>query len=896
MKKQILVILALLLFSACQRPTATLAPAPTAPPTAEEPGLPAAAPTPADTEEPVDWRHVPSPKWEEQIIYFIMPDRFDDGDSSNNDQGAGEYDPADSRRYQGGDLAGITAHLDYIRGLGATAIWITPPVANQWWDPLVNYGGYHGYWAENFMAVDRHLGTLDEYQALSESLHQLGMFLIQDIVVNHTGNFFTYDGDFDPFDPVQNFILNLDSIPVTAPSQAPFDMNDLNNPEHAEAGIYHWTPRIGNFDNDTERRLYQLADLDDLNTRNPLVRDALRESFGFWIREVGVDGFRIDTIIYVEDEFWEDFHWSTDDAFPGVDLVAAQTGREGFFTFGEAFIGSGPMERSGDEEIAAYVGTDENPGMDAVINFPMYYTIRRVFGEGGATNDAAYRVNTALELYENPFIIPNFIDNHDVPRFLASGSLAGLQQAVQFMMTIPGVPVIYYGTEQAFDEQRAAMFAGGWGSGGEDHFDPDSPMYRHLAALSGIRLGNPLFIYGDFTELMTTADGPGVLAYSRALEGEQAIMIFNTADSPVIMTRLDTGLPAGTVLTNLYSLGNTDDLVVGAGGRITMPLAPREAMILMVSSETVEVSEIDAAVVFDPGIEGATFAEDFVVSGGMALPDTALLVIVDGDVTGAVEAVSEGDGRWAVTLAMTRFAAGVTEHSVFVYVPDAAYVSEALRFSTENPTYDVVVSVEDPADDFFGPEGAYILPADVSFGSQLDILAVELQAPGADLQITLTMAEITDIWGPVNGFDHVLFHVYVDLPDREGVTVLPRINAAAPEGFAWDVMAFVEGWNLAVYSSSGATAGEYGTALPAPISVVTDKDAGTVTITISGEALGDPSTYKGTKVYITTWDWDGTIGRYRPLEANAGPWTFGGGDGDVDPLIADEVGPVELVE
>ena len=894
MRKIIPVILALLLLTACTSPTATPAPSPTPFPT----NTPAAPPTapPAPTEAPVDWRHVPSPQWEEQIIYFIMPDRFNDGDPANSDQGAGEYDPADSRKYQGGDLAGITARLDYIQGLGATAIWITPPVANQWWDPLVNYGGYHGYWAENFMAVDAHMGTLADYQALSESLHQRGMYLIQDIVVNHTGNFFSYAGAFDPFDPLQNFFLNLGSIPVRAPSQAPFNMNDLGNPEHAAAGIYHWTPRIGNFDNDTERRLYQLADLDDLNTKNPVVRDALRESFGYWIDAVGVDGFRIDTIIYVEDEFWEDFHWSTDTEFPGVDLVAAATGREDFYTFGEAFIGSGALEDSGDIEIAGYVGTDEHPGMDAVINFPMAFTIRRVFGEGAATNDAAFRVNTTLALYANPYIQPNFIDNHDVPRFLASGSTAGLEQALQFMLTIPGVPVIYYGTEQGFDESRAAMFAGGWGSGGQDHFDPDSPMYAHIAALSEIRLGNPVFIYGDFTEYMSTSSGPGVLAYSRSLDGEQAVMIFNTADEPVLMAGLDTGLPPGTVLRNLYSRVFLSDLVVGADGLITMPLAPREAMILLVSDETVDVEAVAVDLAFDEGFAGAVFTADFVVSGGMALPDTALQVIVDGDLAGAFEAVSDADGRWSVTLPIRRFPAGVTEHSLAVYVPDAAYLSAPLAFSTENPTFDAVVMVADPADDFYGPAGAYSLPGDASFGGQLDIRAVEIAAPGADLQVTLTMDEITDIWGPANGFDHVLFHIYVDLPGREGATVLPRINAQAPEGFAWDAMVFVEGWNMAVYSSSGATANEYGTAVPAPVTVVTNKEAGTVTITISGEALGFPSTYAGTQVYITTWDWDGTIGRYRPLEAEAGQWTFGGGDGNVDPLIADAVGPVALEE
>ena len=88
--------------------------------------------------------HVPSPDWRDQVVYFAMIDRFDDGDPRNNDQGAGEYDPADGAKYSGGDLAGLMRRIAHLRGLGATALWITPPVANQWWDPPVGYGGYHG--------------------------------------------------------------------------------------------------------------------------------------------------------------------------------------------------------------------------------------------------------------------------------------------------------------------------------------------------------------------------------------------------------------------------------------------------------------------------------------------------------------------------------------------------------------------------------------------------------------------------------------------------------------------------------------------------------------------------------------------------------------------------------
>ena len=111
-------------------------------------------------------QHVPSPDWRDQIIYFLMIDRFDDGDRANNDQRAGEFDPADGAKYSGGDLRGVRDRFDYIQALGATGVWITPPVANQWWNPRSHYGGYHGYWATDFSKVDAHFGTLADYQAL----------------------------------------------------------------------------------------------------------------------------------------------------------------------------------------------------------------------------------------------------------------------------------------------------------------------------------------------------------------------------------------------------------------------------------------------------------------------------------------------------------------------------------------------------------------------------------------------------------------------------------------------------------------------------------------------------------------------------------------------------------
>ncbi|NOR28406.1 MAG: alpha-amylase, partial [Lutibacter sp.] len=344
--------------------------------------------------EPELLLHVPSPEWEDQVIYFLMIDRFNDGDQTNNNQNGGEFDQKDFRKFSGGDLQGIIDQLDYIQSLGATAIWITPPVANQWWDPINNFSGYHGYWAENFKEVDKHFGTLELYQQLSHEIHKRGMYLIQDIVLNHTGNYFQYNGGYDK-DSVELFYEdNKLSTPTTKPTQYPFNLNNPNNPEEKNANIYNWTPDILNYEDPFQKYNYQMAGLDDINTKNIKVREVLRDSYGYWVEVVGVDGFRIDTIIYVELDFWADFMNSLSTEAPGINQVAKNTGRANFLTFGETFIKSDPLLNKGDIEVASYMGSKEKPALNSMLNYPLYYTINRVFSQGLPTKFMEYRLNT----------------------------------------------------------------------------------------------------------------------------------------------------------------------------------------------------------------------------------------------------------------------------------------------------------------------------------------------------------------------------------------------------------------------------------------------------------------------------------------------------------------------
>jgi glycosidase len=383
-------------------------------------------PLPGKKSPPAPGRlHVPSPDWRDQIIYFVLTDRFADGDPGNNDQGAGEFAAGQASRYNGGDLRGLLQRLDYVQGLGATALWITPPVANQWLDPSGGYAGYHGYWAEHFMQVDRHLGTLDDYRALSRALHGRGMYLVQDIVLNHTGNYFSYRDRWRAGDPAHGWEAHDRTPPQARPSQAPFDRNDPRDPAQRAAAIYHWTPDVADYTDPQQESNFQMSGLDDLNTENPAVLRALRRSYAHWIREVGVDAFRVDTAFYVPQQAFADFLHARDARAPGVLRVARTTGRRQFHVFGEGFGIDKPLQDQAAHKIEGYMtGADGRALLPGMLNFPLYGALGDVFARGRPTADLGHRIHAGQRLHARPHLMPSFVDNHDVDRFLAGGSTA----------------------------------------------------------------------------------------------------------------------------------------------------------------------------------------------------------------------------------------------------------------------------------------------------------------------------------------------------------------------------------------------------------------------------------------------------------------------------------------
>lgn len=851
--------------------------------------------TTANDQKDAQYQQIASPEhWEDQVIYFVMTDRFNDGDPSNNDQGAGEYDPQSLAKYSGGDLRGIEQKIDYIKGLGATAVWITPPVENQWWDPVNQYGGYHGYWARNFMKVDPHVGTLDDYKSLSRQLHKNGMYLIQDAIVNHMANCFYWDNpqsEYDPNHPTNNVKVVANAQPACGPTQAPFDQWDPRNPDHVAANIFHWTPKIMDYNDPNQEQNYQMSDLDDLNTDNPVVVKAIKDSYAYWIKNVGVDALRLDTAFYVTPGFYDEFMHSSDATSPGMMAAAKAAGKNNFYAFGEGFGIDMPYENTQARKIDKYM-SDPNTGkaiLPGMINFPMYGSMLNVFAKGQPTAELGYRMRNQMTQHARPHLMPNFLDSHDVDRYLTGGSEKSLRQGLMFMMSSPGIPVIYYGTEQGFTEQRGAMFSGGYQSGGKNHFDTTAPLYTYMAEVTKMRKDYPVLSRGIPTVLKENASSDGAFAYRMDYNGQSMLVVFNTSDSAVLMDNVDTGLLEGAELKLIKSLttGATDS-VIGKNGRLTMALPARAGMVFNVSGNRLPVPGAGVAMTVN-AISTDIKTTDFAI-GGTATGVSQVKIVVDGILDDA-QTVAVNNGLWTATVPIAGMVDAAVTHTVVAYDATSSQLSNSASFKVQ-ASWTLLATHNDVASDDNGPLGTYHYPTDNSWGTnhQGDIRKVTLEGSGPVLRIGVTTNQITKTWNPANGFDHVAFSIYVDVPNKTGLSLMPGQNTHVPTGMDWDLKIRTHGWANVMYSTTGATATQDGAAIIPAAKVEVDENTNTVYFTVSKKALGLSSSLSGVKVYATTWDYDGG---YRGLSPTTQQWQFWGGAA-TDPLVLDDT-PVLVV-
>ena len=523
---------------------------------------------------------------DQEVIYFVLPDRFDNGDPGNDRGGlTGDrlvtgYDPTHKGFYHGGDLKGLTRKLDYIQGMGITAIWFAPVFKNK---PVQGpkgdeSAGYHGYWITDFTTIDPHFGTEAEFKGFVDAAHARGIKVYMDIIVNHTADVIQYReaGDYSyrskadfPFSrrggvagaPINPGFLG-DHRPGPAnwakladPSFAytPFVPTGeervkvpawLNDPTY-----YH---NRGNSNWVGESALYgDFVGLDDLATEHPRVVSGMIAIYSSWIDRFGIDGFRIDTAKHVNAEFWQAF-------IPAMQARAKAKGIPNFHIFAEV--------ATGDPDPALLARWSHIANLTAPIDMAFAAAAQRAVS-GKAGTEVLARMFEDDPIYKGgekaALRLPTFLGNHDFGRFsmFVKQANPGISQdellartmlGHAMMLTLRGVPTIYSGDEQGFvsdgNDQlaREDMFAskvaayndndliGTDATTAQANFDVRHPLYRLIAELSAVRRSTPA-LTGGLQKIRAFSDKPGLLAISRfdPKTGREVVLVFNTSAGPI---------------------------------------------------------------------------------------------------------------------------------------------------------------------------------------------------------------------------------------------------------------------------------------------------------------------------------------------------------------------------
>ncbi|GAA1032138.1 hypothetical protein GCM10009557_29670 [Virgisporangium ochraceum] len=514
----------------------------------------------------------------DENFYFVMADRFENGDTANDTGGlSGDYlttgfDPTRKGFYNGGDLKGLLNRIDYVRGLGTTSIWLTPSFKNK--AVQLEDGpsaGYHGYWITDFTQIDPHLGSNADLKALVDAAHRKGMKVYFDIITNHTADVIGYDtGARKPY-------VGKDVAPYRTAAGQPFDDRDyagsnrfpplsptasfppgytpVLQPGEENLKQPAWLNDVTLYHNrgDTtftgENSYYgDFFGLDDLFTEHPRVVRGMIDIYKTWIRDFGVDGFRIDTMKHVNDEFWQAFG-------PEVLQYARSQGKREFFMFGEVF----DTTKSFTSQF-----TTKNR-MQSVLDFPFQEAARGFASKGAPTNSlgAFFQADDwYTDADSNVYQLPTFLGNHDMGRigsFVKADNpgatdaeyLARDLLAHQLMYFSRGNPVIYYGDEQGFtgpggdQDARQTMFAsrvpeyldddllGTDATHAQSNFVAGHPLYRSINQLAELTKRHPALRDGAHQHRYGS-DAAGIYAFSRFDRGQQReyVVALNNSEQP----------------------------------------------------------------------------------------------------------------------------------------------------------------------------------------------------------------------------------------------------------------------------------------------------------------------------------------------------------------------------
>jgi glycosidase len=540
---------------------------------------------PASAATPNDYRLRPP---QDEVIYFVLPDRFENGDTSNDrgglkgDRLSTGYDPTAKGFYHGGDLKGLIKRLDYIQSLGATAIWLGPIFKNKVVQGAKGdeSAGYHGYWITDFTSVDPHFGANADMQALVSAAHARDMKVYMDIVANHTADVIRYRecpsreciyrsrADY-PYtrrggakgEAINDGFLGDDAAHQTKENFAKLSRSDfaytpyvpkgeehVKVPEWLNDPIYYHNRGNSTFENESST-LGDFVGLDDLMTENPRVLQGFIDIYGGWIDRFGIDGFRIDTARHVNPEFWQAF-------VPAMRARAAARGIPNFHIFGEVAT----------TDPALLAVNTRMAKLPAVLDFGFQTAVRDMLAGSKGTAELATLFSDDV-LYDggpaSAWQLPTFIGNHDAGRFAyfvrsarpqASDDevLKRVMLAHAMLFTLRGVPVVYYGDEQGFagvgadQAARQDMFASKVASYNNDplvgskdttatnSFDHNSPLRKVITELAHLRLAHPALLHGGQV-VRNYSEKPGLFSVSRIdpESGAEIVVAFNTSTAPL---------------------------------------------------------------------------------------------------------------------------------------------------------------------------------------------------------------------------------------------------------------------------------------------------------------------------------------------------------------------------
>lgn len=502
----------------------------------------------------------PSPiDWRDEWIYFLMVDRF------NNSTAAPRHQPFDDPGYygfQGGSFAGIQEQLAYIKGLGAGALWLSPVLKNVAFEE----GTYHGYGIHDFLSADPRFAedpehADDELRALVDAAHKQGLYVILDIVLNHTGNAFAYVCEAEEEDCQQSGGAEADYRSYAravqwrdASGNAHPDWSDIRFIPSPPSDALVWPSEL--HDNSFYRRqglpgpdddtVGDFASLKQFRTDIVQLQQFLIRAYQYAIARFDVDGFRIDTLRYLKGGLPLLFGNSMRE-------FALSIGKKNFFTFGEVFVGDA------EEEIARFIGkttSDQTDmvGVDAALDYPLFFNLKPVVKGFLAPSELVnmYQLRKSIEADvlsshgDATRFFVTFLDNHDVKeriRFVQPGNEHQFDDQVTLglacLYSLPGIPCLYYGTEQGLHGSGSdpAVREALWGGPG---FSPESFYYEQIGSLAKVRASVPALRYGRFYFRPISGDGQhfgvstfpqGILAFSRILMDQEVVIAANCSPS-----------------------------------------------------------------------------------------------------------------------------------------------------------------------------------------------------------------------------------------------------------------------------------------------------------------------------------------------------------------------------